>query len=93
MSFVPMTKVFHIGYIIEPMPHPIDNKQKVQLKKLGERIKAIRIEKGLTLEEVGNRIGKDRQSIHSLEKGSFNPSYLYLIDICRGLEIEVIELF
>jgi putative transcriptional regulator len=72
-------------------PRPIDNSQKETLKRLGERIKSIRVEKGLTLEEVGQRIGKDRQSIHSLEKGNFNPSYIYLLEICKGLGVDLKE--
>ena len=60
---------------------------------MGERIKVIREQKGLSLEEVGKRIGKDRQSIHKLEKGNFNPSYIYLQNLCRGLEIDMSDLF
>ena len=74
------------------MPQPISEKQKEMLVKLGSTIKSIRLSKGLTLEEVGSRIGKDRQSIHRLEKGSFNPSYLYLCEVCKGLEVEISEL-
>lgn len=73
-------------------PQPVSITQKETLKRLGEHIKSIRVEKGLTLEEVGNRIGKDRQSIHRLEKGQFNPSYLYLVEVCRGLEIDISEI-
>ena len=74
------------------MPQPLNTTQKEVLKKLGEKIKSVRVQKGLTLEEVGNRIGKDRQSIHRLEKGEFNPSYIYLLEICRGLEVELSEI-
>ena len=74
------------------MPQPIDESQKKLLKKLGDRVKSIREERGLTLEQVGNKIGKDRQSIHRLEKGRFNPSYLYLYDVCKGLDIDFSEL-
>lgn len=70
-------------------PHPLDINQREILKKLGERVKSIRTQKGLTLEDVGSKIGKDRQSIHRLEKGEFNPSYIYLLDICKGLDIEL----
>ncbi len=75
------------------MSQPISPIQKKLLIKLGESIQSIRKKKGLTLEEVGDRIGKDRQSIHRIEKGLFNPSYLYLLDICKGLEITLEELF
>jgi putative transcriptional regulator len=73
-------------------PQPVNNNQKQLLKQLGEKIKLVRKQKGLTLEEVGNRIGKDRQSIHRLENGEFNPSYVYLIEVCKGLEIDILEL-
>ena len=75
------------------MPWPISKAEKKELIKLGEKIKSIRTVKELSLEEVANRVGKDRQSIHKLEKGDFNPSYLYLKQICAGLEISMSELF
>lgn len=69
------------------MPQPLTKAQKEQLKKLGAHIKAIRVAKGMTLEQVAFAIEKDRQSIYKLEKGLFNPSYIYLTDIARGLEV------
>ncbi len=60
---------------------------------MGEKIKSIRKAKGLSLEQVANKIGKDRQSIHKLEKGDFNPTYLYLKQISIGLDIDIAELF
>lgn len=74
------------------MSHPLKEFEKEELKRLGDRIKAIRNGKNLTLEEVAKRIGKDRQSIHSLEKGQFNPSYIYLLAVSRGLEIGILEM-
>jgi transcriptional regulator with XRE-family HTH domain len=75
------------------MPAPINESQKKELIKLGERIKSIRESKGLSLEEVANAVGKDRQSIHRLEKANFNPSYIYLLEICKGLGVQISELF
>lgn len=74
------------------MPWPISKSERKVLIKLGERIKTIRTEKGLSLEEVAKKIGKDRQSVHKLEKGDFNPSYLYLRQICIGLDITMGDL-
>jgi putative transcriptional regulator len=74
------------------MPPELKDVQKKILKKLAERVKAVRISKGLTLEEAGNVGGKDRQSVYRLEKGEYNPSIVYLIELCRGLEINVSEL-
>ena len=75
------------------MPPPINKTQKQELIKLGGKVKAIRESKGFTLEHVANAVGKDRQSIHRLEKGDFNPSYVYLLEVCKGLEIDITELF
>jgi len=88
MTFISLT-----DFTIEAMPWPISKSERKELIKLGERIKAIRVEKGLSMEDVAKKIGKDRQSIHKLEKGDFNPSYLYLKQISLGLEIEIAELF
>jgi transcriptional regulator with XRE-family HTH domain len=75
------------------MPQPINNKQKEELIKLGERVRIVRQNKGLSLQDVADKIGKDRQSIQRLEKGGFNPSYIYLLEICKGLDVEIKELF
>ena len=75
------------------MPQPLTKPQEKELKKLGEKVRSIREGKGLTLETVAQKVGKDRQSIHRLEKVDFNPSYIYLMDVCRGLGITLSELF
>ena len=74
------------------MPQPISKEQRKYLVKLGEKIKSIRQAKGMTLEEVANKVGKDRQSIHRLEKGDFNPSIIYLTEVGKGLGVDVKEL-
>jgi len=58
------------------------------LKRLGERIREIRKEKGISQKTLAHSIGKDQQSIQRLEAGNINPSYYYLIEIANGLEIE-----
>ena len=74
------------------MPAPINKQQEKLLKKLADRVRTIREEKGMTLQEVAHEIGKDRQSIHRLEKGEFNPSFIYLTEVCKGLGIELSDL-
>lgn len=74
------------------MPRPISKSQQKELKKLGERVRAIREQKGLTLQQVADRIEKDRQSIHRLEKGEFNPSYIYLLEVSAGLDVDILTL-
>jgi len=63
-----------------------------ELKLLGQRIRELRIEKKLSQARLGIKIFKDQQSIHKVESGQFNPSYIYLLEICEGLEINMEEL-
>lgn len=63
--------------------------KEVLLKNLGERIREIREEKGITQKELAHSIGKDQQSIQRLETGRVNPSIYYLCEIAEGLEVAV----
>jgi len=59
---------------------------------LGNRIKEIRTAKGITQAEFSARINKDFTSISKLESGKFNPTLSYLIEIAKGLEIDLVQL-
>ena len=69
----------------------INKEQKEQLKILGLKLKKIRLLKGLTLKQLGYLIDKDPQSISRVEMGDINPSYLYLLELCKGLGVEIWE--
>lgn len=71
---------------------PFSKKDQLQLHALGKRVKQLREERGLSLKTLAHTIGKDPQSVHRLEQGGVNPGYLYLLDICEGLEIDIHEL-
>ncbi|MEX2485562.1 MAG: helix-turn-helix transcriptional regulator [Brumimicrobium sp.] len=60
-----------------------------ELKQLGAKVREIRTQKGLTQTELANKIGKDHPSVNKLENGKVNPSYLFLLEVCQGLEIEL----
>jgi transcriptional regulator with XRE-family HTH domain len=62
------------------------------LVELGLRVKRIREEKGLSQTQLANSIGKDQPSVNRLEKGKINPSYVYLLEICDGLGVEINDL-
>lgn len=70
----------------------ISKAQRQRLKILGKRVKEIREAKSLTLRDVAHAVGKDPQSVHRVEMGEVNPSYLYLMELCKGLDIDIIEL-
>lgn len=74
------------------MPSPVSKAQEKELKKIGERIRAIRHEKGMSLQDLASAIDKDKQSISRIENGRVNPTYLYLLELCQGLGIGMDEL-
>ncbi|MET3606918.1 transcriptional regulator with XRE-family HTH domain [Mucilaginibacter rubeus] len=71
----------------------ITDAQKESLMVLGNKLRAIRNDRGLTLKDLGYKINKDPQSISRVERGNINPTYLYLSDLCNGLEIDMHDLF
>ena len=66
--------------------------KEVLLKDLGEKIRLIRKDKGITQVQLAHSIGKDQQSIQRLEAGNINPSYIYLQEIADGLKIPLLDL-
>ena len=60
-----------------------------KLIRLGLKVKELREEKGLSQTELAYKIGKDQPSINRLEKGKVNPSVIYLLEICEGLEVSL----
>ena len=71
----------------------ISKAQQKELKRLGQRLKSIRVERGLTLKELGYKIDKDPQSISRVEMGDINATFLYLLEVCKGLDISMEDLF
>jgi putative transcriptional regulator len=69
----------------------MDSKE-ILLKKLGERIREIRKDKGITQVQLAHSINKDQQSIQRLEAGNINPSYYYLHEIAEGLNVKFEDL-
>jgi len=63
-----------------------------ELLVLGTRIKNERELKGLSQTELANIIGKDQPSLNRVEKGRVNPSYLFLLEIAKGLNLPMWEL-
>ena len=65
--------------------------KEVLLKDLGEKIREIRKDKGVTQVQLAHSIGKDQQSIQRLEAGNINPSYIYLQEIAEGLNVTLLD--
>ena len=62
------------------------------LIQLASAIKKQRIELNLSQEELASKCGFDRTYISMLERSKRNPSFLNLMKLCDGLEIQIHEL-
>lgn len=62
------------------------------LNTLAEQIKMRRLELKLSQEALANKCELDRTYISLVERSKRNPSYLSLIKLCDGLEINIKEL-
>ena len=63
------------------------------LKKLGEKLREVRVKKGLSQQDVANLFEKDRQTIQRIETGNTNPSIFYLYQICKVLGVTIKDVF
>jgi len=60
---------------------------------LGENIRRIRNQKGLSQENVSDVMGPKREYLSKIENGHLaNPTYFTLLNIAKGLEVEITEL-
>ena len=92
-SIIPINSngLVRVGNSIE-ITNKIIREHEERLLQLGLIVKKLREEKGLSQTELAYKIGKDQPSINRLEKGNVNPSIIYLLQICEGLEITIEEL-
>jgi transcriptional regulator with XRE-family HTH domain len=67
------------------------SKQELSVK-IGERIKKIRHEKGISQAELGRMCEKDKQHIELIENNKVSPNIFTLYIIATSLEIELKEL-
>ena len=63
------------------------------LKRLGNRIRALRAERGLSQEALADHAGVGRSYMSGIERGVRNCSTLHLLRLARALRISVGDLF
>lgn len=63
------------------------------LKKLGQRIVALREKKGWSQRDLAFECGKEPQSIERVENGKSNPTAYYLQELAEALNIHISEFF
>jgi transcriptional regulator with XRE-family HTH domain len=62
------------------------------LLKLGEHIRAIRVSKNITQEQLANEIGAEISQISRIERGIINTSIVNLQNISKVLDIHLKDL-
>lgn len=60
---------------------------------LGQRVKQLRLQKGLSQEALAERCGLDRTYVSGIERGVRNPTLEVLHIIANGLNIDLASLF
>ncbi len=72
----------------------IDMKKSKEITVLfGQRVKALRLQAGLSQEAFADKCGLDRTYISGIERGVRNPTLEVIVVIADGLEIELAILF
>ena len=66
---------------------------KTALVRLGKRIRALRIERGLTQEEAADRARLDAKHFQALEHGRSNATVASLVGVARSLGVALKDLF
>jgi putative transcriptional regulator len=56
------------------------------------KLREIRKERNLTQEELAGRAGVSRQTIISIENGSYLPSLMLAFNLAKILEVSIIDL-
>ena len=64
----------------------------VELGALGEAIRRLRHDAGLTQEQLADRVATDLTQIGGLERGTRNPSYTTLLRLASALRTRVGEI-
>ena len=63
--------------------------KEIVLKQFGERLKELRLKKGISQEVLADRCGLDRTYISGLERGLRNPSLICVFRVSRGLGVNI----
>lgn len=62
-------------------------------EKFGKRLRKLRIDKGLSQEELSKEVGLDRTYVGKIERGEKSPSLKTIEKIAKKLDTEVWRLF
>jgi len=60
---------------------------------IGNRVKFLRKENGLTQTQLAQLVGKDRQYLYKIEKGRVTPNIVTISALAYALEISLTDFF
>ena len=63
-----------------------------RLKRIGERLQAARKLKGLTQEDVADKVGVSRTYYAQIERGERNPSTTVITSIIEAIGVDLIDI-
>ena len=69
-----------------------EKKDTVFLKKIGARIKQIRLEKGIKQKDLGYSLDIEKSNMSRIESGNTNPTIVMLKKIAEELDVTLQEL-
>lgn len=61
--------------------------------KIGNRVREIRKQKGLTQTQLAELVGKDRQYLYKIEKAVVTPNVVTISALAIAMEVELKEFF
>ncbi len=63
-----------------------------QLEAFGERVRALRIHRGLSQEQLAHSAERHWTFVSAIERGGRNPTLLTILDLARALRVHVTDL-
>ena len=63
------------------------------LQALGKRIRALRMEKGWSQQDLAYQMGMEKSNLSVIENGKSNPQVLTIARIACALEVQPVQLF
>lgn len=80
--------MFHLRYIMKNQHHQLLPKQERILKELGENLRLARLRRKLSAQQVAERAGIGRTTLHLLENGSAGTSMGRLVAVLSVLGLQ-----
>ena len=77
-----------VSAIWEIFPVPESEHPQQQLVLLGQALRSLREEQGLTIDELATASAVHRQRIHALETGYLDPTYELLLALADALGVQ-----